>query len=305
MYCVIDIGSNTIRLVVYRVENNTIKPMLNKKYSVGLAGYINKKQTLNKKGILKTISVLKEYRLIIDMLPDCEVFPFATASLRNIVNSAEVLNAIKEETGFSVRILSGHEEALFSYNGAMQTLPTDNGIVADIGGGSTEIVLIADKSPLCAESVPIGSLNLYESYINILLPTKKELSKIETAVKKQIKNLSLPKNIITNQPLCAVGGTARAALEIYKYINNISDNITGYDCGFFDELLNMYSDSHSKMIDIILKTSPDRIHTILPGIVILKTVSEYFKCSAVTTSPFGVREGYLCHILKERGVIHD
>lgn len=46
MYCVIGIGSNAIRLVVYRVENNTIKPMLNKKYSVGLAGYINKKQSL-------------------------------------------------------------------------------------------------------------------------------------------------------------------------------------------------------------------------------------------------------------------
>ena len=104
---------------------------------------------------------------------------------------------------------------------------------------------------------------------------------MKTAVKKQIKNLSLPKNIITNQPLCAARRALQEPLsEIYKYINNISDNITGYDCGFFDELLNMYSDSHSKMIDIILKTSPDRIHTILPGRAILKTVSEYFKCSA-------------------------
>ena len=122
MYCVIDIGSNTIRLVIYRVEDGRIKPILNNKYAAGLAGYVDKNGSLRPAGIEKAVTVLREFRQTLDMLPECEVFPFATASLRNIDNTDEVLQAIEASCGFQVRVLSGKEEALYDYHGAVRAM---------------------------------------------------------------------------------------------------------------------------------------------------------------------------------------
>jgi len=304
MYSVIDIGSNTIRLVVYRLDGDVIKPMLNKKYSAGLAGYVNKKNCLTEKGISKTIQILKEFRYVIEMLPNCEVFPFATASLRNISNTYEVIEAIKSNCGFDVHVLSGKEEALFDYHGALLNIDTDGGLIVDVGGGSTELVFFSNKEPQIAESLPIGSLNLYEKFVANLLPNKKEIKKIEKEILQQLYTISLFNNTIDSTQIYGVGGTVRSALELYKSINNPSENITEYDCSFFSYILSVYENSPNKLISYILKNSPDRIHTIIPGILVLKVISETYNSSKIVTSQYGVREGYLYNILKERGEIN-
>ena len=102
MYGVIDIGSNTIRLMVYRVEDGAIHPVLNKKYATGLVGYINSKGRMSKEGIRKAVEILSELRAVTQQIRLREIFPFATASLRNITNTEEVLQAIQEASGFSV-----------------------------------------------------------------------------------------------------------------------------------------------------------------------------------------------------------
>ena len=99
LYCVIDIGSNTIRLVVYRVDDGKIKAILNNKYTAGLAGYVDDKNFMSQKGINKLITILKEFKEVIAALPDCRVYPFATASLRNIVNTEQVLELVYQELG--------------------------------------------------------------------------------------------------------------------------------------------------------------------------------------------------------------
>ena len=164
MYAIIDIGSNTIRLVLYKIENNQIKSLLNKKSPAGLAGYINKDRCLKKSGIRKAVAVLSEFREILDHMTIQEVFPFATASLRNINNAPEVLEAIRENCGFEVRILSGEEEAIFDYYGALQAMEIDKGLLTDIGGGSTELVFYQDHTIQRATSLPV-------SYTHLTLPT--------------------------------------------------------------------------------------------------------------------------------------
>ena len=147
MYAVIDIGSNTIRLVLYKIENNQIKSLLNKKSPAGLAGYINKDHCLKKSGIRKAVAVLSEFKEILDHMTIQEVFPFATASLRNINNAPEVLEAIRENCGFEVRILSGEEEAIFDYYGALQAMEMDKGLLTDIGGGRPLSISMACSAP--------------------------------------------------------------------------------------------------------------------------------------------------------------
>ncbi len=190
MYAVIDIGSNTIRLVLYKIENNQIKSLLNKKSPAGLAGYINKDRCLKKSGIRKAVAVLSEFKEILDHMTIQEVFPFATASLRNINNAPEVLEAIRENCGFEVRILSGEEEAIFDYYGALQAMEMDKGLLTDIGGGSTELVFYQDHAIQRATSLPMGSLNLYQQYVkNHLIAKKSELQQIQKEVRKKLQEL--------------------------------------------------------------------------------------------------------------------
>ena len=85
-----------------------------------------------------------------------------------------MLQAIQEASGFSVRVLSGQEEATFDYYGAIQSAPPDSGLLADVGGGSTELVQFRDREVICADSIAIGSLNLYNRFVAGILPTRAE-----------------------------------------------------------------------------------------------------------------------------------
>lgn len=102
MYAIIDIGSNTIRMVLYKVIDNEIQQMLNSKIPAGLAGYIDNNNMLSKKGILKAIEALSKFETILESVDVKEVHAFATASLRNISNSEEVLAEIKKHCSFDI-----------------------------------------------------------------------------------------------------------------------------------------------------------------------------------------------------------
>ena len=304
MYCVIDIGSNTIRLVIYRVEEGAIKPMLNNKVAAGLAGYVDKNRNLRPAGIEKAVSVLKEFRQVLDMLPECEVFPFATASLRNIDNTDEVLSAIRSECGFEVRVLSGKEEALYDYHGAVRAMQSKTGLLTDIGGGSTELVFYQNGMARVAESVPVGSLNLYDRFVEELLPQNKECRKMEKEVRQLLEKTVPSKGAYAAQPMCAVGGTARSTLELFRSFSGADESVQSYDRQFLSRILVMLEENPKKLIRRILKVAPDRVHTLIPGILILKTVAETYGSQSIVTSPSGVREGYLSDILEQRGILH-
>ena len=303
MYAVIDIGSNTIRLVIYKIENNQIKALLNKKSPVGLAGYVNKNRYLKKSGIRKAVSVLGEFREILEHMTIREVFPFATASLRNINNAPEVLDVIKKEYGFDVRILSGEEEAVFDYYGSLQAMEMDNGLLCDIGGGSTEIVSYRDHAIHTAVSLPIGSLNLYQSHVKGILPRRKELETIRRHIMEELEQLPSIKYPVTD--LCAVGGSARAALQMVRSLGKEEDTPSfAYPPQRLEDFLTEAVEAPEEFARRLLKTAPERIHTFLPGAAVLLTVAEYYHIKRILTVPYGVREGYLYYLLEQRGEIH-
>lgn len=303
MYSVIDIGSNTIRLVVYRLENGRIKAMLNQKYAAGLAAYVGADRRLSQDGIEKACVILREFRQIIDMLPDCEVFPFATASLRNIDNAPQVLKALQDASGLNVQILSGREEALYDYLGIIRQSQTNSGLLADIGGGSTEIVFYRQGAVQVAESIPIGSLTLYKRFVSGILPEEKEIRKMEKVIRHHLNGVFADHTPTPGQPLCSIGGTARGTLALYRSFETSSENTYEYDSRFISQLLSLLMDSPRKLTTRILKIAPERIHTLIPGLLILKELATAYQCPTILTSPYGVREGYLQHILEQRGIL--
>ncbi|MFQ9893677.1 MAG: hypothetical protein ACLRWH_11060 [Emergencia sp.] len=306
MYLVIDIGSNTIRVVVFRLKEGMLIPVLNKKYSAGLAGYITKSGAMGREGIERCVDILAEIREIIDAFSFDGIYPFATASLRNITNSQKVLEEIEARTGLSVRLLTGKEEAYYDYYGAVQDLGNDQGILIDIGGGSTEVVVYRNGKPLSAESLHIGSLNLFNRYVSGLLPDAKEIKNIQQEVKGQLGMLDLDGLLDKEErPLiCGVGGTARAALNLYNAVFHLEKGNRIYERSFLKQVLTSEWED-SNLTRLILKTAPERIHTLLPGIAVLYTAAKFFHGKRIITSSHGVREGYLYEQLEKAGVLHE
>ena len=300
MYGVIDIGSNTIRLVLYKLQAGQILPMLNKKEPAGLAGYVEK-NNLTREGIEKSVTVLTQFKnMIANIAGIKETFPFATASLRNIDNTEEVLKEIAERTGFEVRVFTGKEEALFDYYGAVQSTELKEGLLLDIGGGSTELVLYQNKKVLFTDSIPLGSLNLFNKMVEGILPTKEEFKAIENETLAKLSELDFPPPGLFAPAICGIGGTARATLALMGELHELEDKNPSYSHDQLVELLQLLYKDERRFVRYLLKSSPDRIHTLVPGLIILQTIAGYCGAKAIFTSPYGVREGYLHYILKER-----
>ena len=169
---VVDLGSNTIRMTLYDVQDHGgFLPLFSEKRMAGLVNYI-RDGVLSREGIEVACGVLRGFQRMLRQFGDIPMNVFATASLRNIKNTDEVLAAIRERTGLVVEVLSGELEARYGCLGAMLTCPLEGGAVFDIGGGSTEIVLLDNGRITRAESLDIGSLNLYNRYVSELWPDR-------------------------------------------------------------------------------------------------------------------------------------
>ncbi|MDO5843976.1 MAG: hypothetical protein Q4Q53_02370 [Methanocorpusculum sp.] len=298
MYGVIDIGSNTIRLALYKIIDNKIEMMLNKKYTAGLAQYI-KKQHLEPRGIKTAVDVLNEYNLILEHIRVKRLYIFATAVFRNIDNTEEVLAEIKEKCGLKIQILTGDEEAAYDYYGAVQNSDLTDGLLVDIGGGSTELVVYENKKIIHTASIPAGSLTTYNSFVKNIIPDVSEIEEIKKFVNSELERISLPE--LKSDIICGVGGSIRASLKVLKELHEDIKN--EYDISALDEIFSMIQTDKREITSLILAAAPERIHTLICGITILKTVAEHFGSKNVIVSKSGVREGFLCYQLEQKGVI--
>ncbi len=299
MWAVIDIGSNTIRLVIYSVDQGQPRPMLNKKYAVGLAGYFDKANRIKQEGINILLDVLSDINTILRYIrPEC-ILPFGTAALRNSANGDEIVSLIKERCGMSVRVLSGEEEAIFDYYGAMLEGIGDSGLLVDVGGGSTELTFFNDRKIVSAVSIPLGSLNLYKTYVDGILPTAKEADKIKKAIGGYLEKLPDRKEMHKKTIYC-VGGTARSSMKLMRERYSSRDEHS-YTRSQLKKLLSEIEDDRKELTHNILCISPDRIHTLIPGLLTFYTIAKHYDSDNFVTSNLGVREGYLMHHLNDGG----
>ena len=293
---VIDIGSNSIRLTLYETDGQSFKILFREKIMAGLAGYVEDGK-LSAEGIECACSGLLTFRSILQTLNIEHISVFATASLRNISNTEQALSVIRAATGYSVEIISGEDEALFGYAGAMRELHLTSGAFLDIGGASTEIVTFEDGAPVDFASFPIGSLSLYRRCVKKILPGNGSLRRLRQEISKTVDvggDISAPRPL-----LVGVGGTCRAALKIAKHYYGISDDCRSMTSEQLNGLCSFLCGGKKEAVDLILRLEAERIHTLVPGLLILQHAFRLFRAEQLVVGKYGVREGYLCQrILK-------
>lgn len=290
-YALIDMGSNSIRLTVYDIEQNSFKILFKEKIMAGLAGYVERGQ-LTQEGIDCACQSLKEFQTTLELLEIERLAVFATASLRNISNTQEAVDEICRVTGIRVEVLSGEEEAKCGFYGALCDVNIDGGLFADVGGASAEIVLFDKQGVHRTGSVPVGSLKLYRDCVKNILPGKDSRSRIEKAIEDAFEG-DLWKEIPRQKHMVCVGGTARACLRMCRRLFGLSEDCRTFSRKHLDELTRRLFRSGKETANLILRYEPERIHTLIPGVMVLRYLADRCKAEDITVSSYGVREGYL------------
>lgn len=291
MICaIIDIGSNTMRMSVYKVELEQFHVLLSKKETAGLAGYISDGM-MSEEGIMEMKNVLQQFISSLKYVDVDFMHVFATASLRNIRNTVEVIERIHDEIGVEIELISGEEEAMLSFKGAIGASSFEKGCLFDLGGGSTEIVVFNHQQPYYIHSLDIGCLNLFKRHVEKIVPKKKEIKEMKRYIEKKISDLDLP--LSSGPLLIGVGGTARSLRKLINYCGKKDGDCKELTVQELNEMVEFLLNKEELARDVILKKCPDRIHTIIPGALVIQTLAKKVGAERLYISDYGIREGYL------------
>jgi exopolyphosphatase / guanosine-5'-triphosphate,3'-diphosphate pyrophosphatase len=153
---VIDIGSNSVRLVVYRMAGRANAPVLNEKVLAGLGRGMVETGTLHPVGARRALEAIDRFKLLIDAMGITQVEAVATAAVRAASDGQAFVTEIQKRTGIDVRIISGREEGRLSALGVLAGAPGASGVAGDLGGSSLELVTLNQTGPSQAESWQLG-----------------------------------------------------------------------------------------------------------------------------------------------------
>lgn len=291
---VIDAGSNTVRICAYALDDRRFtKKIFDAKQTVGLAAYVEDGM-MTPAGIQAASKAINRQLAYAKLLKCDKVAVFATAALRNCSNTKEAVKAIEEKTNFKVDLLSAHREAELGFEGARYSIGFDEGLVIDIGGGSTELSLIRNGKLKSTVSVPQGSLSSWKEHVAGVLPTQNELDAIKEDFKKALGNANI--DISKAKTACGVGGTIRTAAKLHSAMFKDGSKPELITCEEIDELLAKAEADPDSFAHTMASVRAERIHTILCGLGILDVVLHASQVESIQLSKCGLREGY---VLKE------
>jgi exopolyphosphatase / guanosine-5'-triphosphate,3'-diphosphate pyrophosphatase len=291
-YAIVDIGSNTIRMVMYRVFEQKLEYLLNSKIMAKLANYIEESK-MKIEGVTVLIDAINQHKELASHHSLDNITFFATASLR-VTNAKEVLAAVKEATGETINILTGEQEALCGVSGISYNFDISNCICMDLGGGSLEVSMIKEGKIENAASLQIGSVSLTKKIVSGILPTKSEIADIKDETMYNLETVDWLKDEQFDIAY-AVGGSARSMMKMHRVFEKSSLDLHGYRL-FASDVHGVYNKIVEADIDgirLIDQHCPGRLFTFVPGLIVLQTALEYADIPLLRLSQYGVREGYL------------
>ena len=298
LYGIVDIGSNSMELRIYEIKKSGKPKSVFSLSEKSVTAIYVENNTLSEKGIDEFVSIMKDFNVVMDLLKVKTKYAFATASLRKIDNSAEVIAAVKKKVGLDIHLLSGEKEAMTSFNAVKDSeLTTDNGIVIDLGGGSCEVIDFVNKTVITSESMPIGSNSIYTDYVSEMFPNGTEIKEIENRVLDELKKLSVT-NDTQRHDLFGLGGSVKTIKKVLVYFESIDDDADSIPVSMLDSLLDIFSQPTKDNYQTILNINSERINTFVPGLVITRTIANYFNISYLHFCKNTVRDGIMAEILE-------
>ncbi|MDI1472502.1 MAG: hypothetical protein QMD43_05475 [Thermodesulfovibrio sp.] len=295
---VIDIGSNTIRLLIGKFEDGLIKRIYTDRTVTRLGQDLAFTKKLNQNSIEKSIETISKFKVIAENFKSNLIIAIGTSALREAEDGILFCGKVQKNTGLRVYILSGEEEAFFTFEGILINLPysTHPIFAIDIGGGSTEWIYSLNNN-IFKGSLNIGALKAYSNFFKDNNEKKaiiNFLNFLKDIISKTIPNLK-------TKTIIATGGTSITLAMIDLQISS-----------YLPEILHGQKISSKKLRKIVEKISstpyeirknimgilPDRVDIILPGLLILESIVNYVEAETIIVSDHGLMEGVMKNYMK-------
>ncbi|MFZ3589468.1 exopolyphosphatase [Bacillus sp. DJP31] len=291
---IIDVGSNSMRLVIYKKDKGLrYKELENIKTVARLRNYLNEDKVLDDEGINKLIETLKSFQQITQYHRLEQIKCVATATIRQAVNQDIIVQKVKESTDFDMIVLSEYEESFYGYLAVVNSTPIEHGITIDIGGGSTEVTLFKNRQLLKYHSFPFGIISLKKQFIKGEVPTQEELDQLRNYLSEQFTSLPWLSEQI-NIPIIGIGGSARNVVQIDQSMKNYplaglhQYELKREDLGLVKQFLIPLSFTELQRVEGLSK---DRADVILPALEVFDVLLQICHASCFILSKKGLREG--------------
>jgi exopolyphosphatase / guanosine-5'-triphosphate,3'-diphosphate pyrophosphatase len=297
---IIDIGSNSVRLVIYEGAVRSPSVLFNEKVMAGLGRGLAKTHNLDAVSMAVTVKALARFRALAEQAGAAQVHVIATAAAREAENGPDFIAKASNAVGAPIRILSGREEAHYAAMGVVSGFHGADGIVADMGGGSLELVDVRGHAIGAGITLPLGGLRLSED-AEFDLGAARRIAKREIA-----RGTFLPEG--RARTLYAVGGTWRNLglfhMQSVDYPISIMHEYM-VDASAFAAFLQEVASPRIDKIKGYAALGKSRRALVPYGAVVLGELIERIKPARVAISAYGVREGYLYGLLEEAERLSD
>lgn len=297
---VVDIGSNSVRLVVYDGLRRSPSPIFNEKVLCGLGKGVAITGRLHDAAIVRALQELRRFKTLVKQIGVKEVYAVATAAAREASNGAEFIDLAEKALGAGIKVLTGKEEARFAALGVIAGTPEANGIAGDLGGGSLELIDLHDGKLHDGVTLPIGPLRL----IDLSGGSIQRASKI---VDEYLEKAEILKHL-NGRTFYAVGGTWRNLARIHmaqtQYPLHVIHQyvMSGQQAKGISDLVSGLTSSSLKDVKDMSKS---RVETMPFGALVLNRLLHHGKAKDVMISVYGVREGLLYSKLPRRKMQSD
>ena len=293
---VIDIGSNSIRLVVYEALDRAPTPLFQEKTMCGLGRYLNSTRRLNSETIQEALSSLTRFRKLADIcgVAERDIHPFATAAVRWAEDGPEFLARAQAACGVPIKVIGNEEEAELAATGVLASFVSPAGVVADLGGGSVELVRLRDESFEHKVSLPLGSLSLVDK-------THGEKTEAIPLIEEGLGPEAWLGEA-RGETFYAVGGTWRALAKLHMHqTGHPLTAVHGYrmDARKALQVTGRYANSSPSSLKRVYGLSAGREETVPFGALLLNIIIRKMQPDDVVFSAFGVREGLIYRLLSD------
>ncbi len=284
---VLDIGSNSVRLVVYERHARALTPVFNEKAECSLGRGVAKTGNIAPRNAEMALSAIKRFALVVRLLNVDDVHILATSAVREADNGTDFMEVVEHYMGAPGHVLSGEEEAHFAALGVLSGMPDFSGLVGDLGGGSLELSQLRSGLDTLGETLELGVIRLQD---DSALSAEKS---VFISVKRLEKSEVLGKS--STDTFCAIGGTWRALAKVLQMQSNYPMHIIQDYQVEASEVAQLCARLIRNGVDEPFVEQINRARAgLLPyGAAVLAQIIRVGKFRKIVFSSLGVREGYL------------
>jgi exopolyphosphatase/guanosine-5'-triphosphate,3'-diphosphate pyrophosphatase len=292
-WAVIDLGSNTARLVLFRVDpEGSCRAVAGRKEVPRLGRDVAEDRSLSEDARRRGGAAIRRFARALERWGNPPTVGVATSAVRDAPNGPEFVAEVANETGIRLRVLTGEEEARYAYLGVAGVWELSDALVVDLGGGSMQLVETRDGAPVRTESVPLGVLRLTREYLEHDPPRDKEIDDLRDVAREELRKV-IPRTL-ERRRIYGVGGSlralARASVEMRDYP---LPRAHGYELGVRDleALESILTEMPAERRRSVPGIGRDRSEVIVAGLLVAQELLRVAGRDRLTVSSTGIREG--------------